>query len=880
MIRFILSSLLCCFPLGVIAQPVTAISGEQADFSRLVVMFNSAHDWEFGRVAGGYELRTDAQTVQFEGPQIFDFIPNTRISSVTFPGPGRMFLAVSCACTGDVFELRQGRLAIDIKDGAPNQTARFEKQMLPLVDGATWQRDAALPNTNQRLNPDPGSETDRVNHIIALLQRNFPATPVSPGATATALARMADRAPAPSQELAAPAQIEMSGMVGARVQPFPDIADTGAAASQVAASVLDRNTATADAHSGATADDQMVATANANPNSGGPILAAWPRDWNLILSDLNPPKTERVALAQNAILQSLSRAAAQGVVQMNLQEIAIKVPQASPASDGKPDAATMPEHADAVASADDPVPIDHLRVETVVDRDAIPPPSPAPFTDLGHACLADELLQVADWGPANVEHAPLSDLRAKMLLEFDNPDPQSIADLARRYIYLGFGAEAINLIEFFPTQIESADILLQMADIVDDGSTARQGRLVSQLTCATAAAMWAVLAQTRIPGGIDVDTNNVLRRFAGLPKHLRRHLGPGLADRFLDADDAEIAASIRDITERASPDGDAGFDMMQAHIAAQDGDARRSLQSLQAVVASGSPTAPLALAELLELKLEIGDPINQNTAVLADAMAMENRGTEIGGRLTLAAIRAYAASGQVDVTFERIAASLESSLITTQQAGTLANEAHMRNAANSPDVDFLRVLYLHPLAPGSADADERDVRRLVAARLIDLGLPQKARQVYAHDLAGLEIADQQILARADLALGNFDSAAQLLEGAEDTVSALMLARSSEMRRDYAAAADYYDTADMAKNRESAAWRAGDWPLVAEVGSAPRAQLAGLLLAGDAMAETATIDAPDPASGDSDVTIAGGKTLLAQSQTIRELVVGLLTPPQP
>jgi len=880
MIRFLLACTLCVFPLELRAQPVTVISGEHADFSRLVVMLDTAVDWDFGRVAGGYELRTDARTVQFEGPRIYDFIPKSRISSVSFPGPGRMFLAVTCTCSGDVFELRQGQLAIDIKDGLPDEFSRFEGQFSPLAEGASWQRGQIVPQAG--VGPIPGAvaETDGFNDLIALLKQTLAATAAPPTVTPTAKLQSATPLQSPGQTSADPAASAGSEMPETQGQQQVELPAAGPGASVPAMPVLTQTAPMIGAVSAEPEVAEIAAASTPTSNSTNPILSAWPRDWEQVLANLHPPETERVELVQSALLKQLSRAAAQGVVQMDIPEIMVISTGNTAAGSDNVDSSTR-ESSQEIMDLEVPAPIDHMRVETVIDRDAEPTQSNRAYTDLGNACLPDSLMQVADWGPAGVGFAPLSDLRAKMLQEFDDPDAQSIGELARRYIYLGFGAEAINLIDIFPEQIESADILLQIADIVDDGSTSRPGRLVSQLTCTTPAAMWAVLAQTKIPGGVGVDTNIVLRTFSGLPAHLRSNLGPGLANRFLDANDAEIAASIRDITERAAAQRDAGFEMLQANIAEFDGDTRGALRSLKRVAASGSPSAPLALAQLLETKLANGDPISQNTAVLADAMATENRGTEIGARLTLAAIRGYAASGQVDVTFERIAASLQSGLITAGQAGILANEAHMRSAENSPNVDFLRVLYLHPLVTDDAIQQQRDVRRAVATRLIDLGLPRKANITFGRDPTGLDNADRHILARAALDLGDYDRADEILRDAEDPISVRMLARSNEMRRDYASAVAQFGALNMSEKHQSAAWRAGDWPLVAQIGSGPRAQLAELLITGENSTEAS--DGADPATGSDlggeSAPIAAGKSLLAQSQAIRELVDNLLIPAQ-
>ena len=95
-------ALVFLFPGAATAETVNAISGEHADFSRIVLQFDNLDTWEFGRVAGGYELRTGLSEAEFDLSSVFDKIPKSRISEITSPANGRLFLSVSCQCAADV----------------------------------------------------------------------------------------------------------------------------------------------------------------------------------------------------------------------------------------------------------------------------------------------------------------------------------------------------------------------------------------------------------------------------------------------------------------------------------------------------------------------------------------------------------------------------------------------------------------------------------------------------------------------------------------------------------------------------------------------------------------------------------------------------------
>lgn len=373
MIPRLLAIVLCCLAVAARAQPVQVISGEHAGFSRLVVMFDTPNDWEFGRVPGGYELRTDAILAELVGRQIFSFIPRTRIESVSFPAPGRMFLAVTCNCTGDVFDIRRGRLAIDIKDGGPGRDARFEATLSPLADGLTWQRDPGPADALWVVAPDGGTAPTPAGR-----NQRIPDGLETPRATAVA---KGDSGP----------HSKVSTASGSHRTP-PQTRRRGGP------------------------DPGQLSNVSDPPASvpTGPILASWPADWNRVLSDIDAPRSARVKLTETALLQQLSRAAAQGLLQVDLPEIVGILPSGARPEDGIPRAQATQEDTALAAKTEPPKPADHLRVETVVDRDAVASRIEVPRADLGLDCLAEDLFQVADWGPGDVRAAPLSGLRAKI----------------------------------------------------------------------------------------------------------------------------------------------------------------------------------------------------------------------------------------------------------------------------------------------------------------------------------------------------------------------------------------------------------------------------------------------------------------------------------
>lgn len=129
------------------AQGYQVRSGEHANFSRLVILYPETPEWEYGRVEGGYELRTSDVVAEYDLESVFDLIPRDRISSVEVRKDSHLFISVPCNCHSDVFEIRQG-LVIDIKDGSPSAFSRFENKFPETI--SVTQNDNRTPGTSMQ----------------------------------------------------------------------------------------------------------------------------------------------------------------------------------------------------------------------------------------------------------------------------------------------------------------------------------------------------------------------------------------------------------------------------------------------------------------------------------------------------------------------------------------------------------------------------------------------------------------------------------------------------------------------------------------------------------------------------------------------------------
>ena len=519
-----------------------------------------------------------------------------------------------------------------------------------------------------------------------------------------------------------------------------------------------------------------------------------------------------LALAREELLSRLSRAAAQGVVEM-------KTPIAEETeTPGSP----------------------LLRVQTVMDRDLGARRSrdePPPET----GCIADERVAVSSWAGPGSFTDQIGPMRLALSGEFDRPDPEAITRLARFYLHYGLGAEARALLTAFPEIGTDRPLLLALAAIVEGTpERAPRGVLAGQGLCEGPVALWALLSEPAPGLSREIARGAILRSLPDLPPELRREIGPELARRFLERDDQAAAQEVSLAMARVRRDAPAGGELLTA--ARLDAAAGREAPEALAQLASGNaPESPEALLMLVDASLARGRPVDPALVATAGSLAFELRNSSLAPRLARAEILGLGSSG----AFEAAYAALDALPASRVQPG-LAGELLSQLAAAGTDESFLR----YALRPDGVPAGVApDTLGRVATRLLDLGFPTEARSLLARP--GLA-ADPLLAARAALEEGDARAALQQLAGAEDAAAAPLRARALERLGDFAAAGQAWQTAGEGEAARRSAWRAGDWATLLQTGQPEERALAARFVA-DVPAPAVPTTAP---SGGGDTPAVG------------------------
>ena len=593
----------------------------------------------------------------------------------------------------------------------------------------------------------------------------------------------------------------------------------------------------------------------------------------LLLRPANP----RIDAARDALLMELGRAATQGLVSVAQPKRPLMPSQLV----SQPTAANPEPVASALTVTDPAQADDHMtiRAETSIDRDTIGRTGAEAVTENGRVCLPDSSFAVRDWGDDRPMYDQLAERRQALVGEFAVPPSYVVADLAKTYLYFGFGAEASDTLRAFGAPVADSDILQIMAQSVEYGFADSLGRLEGMATCDSAAALWATLATPRLPAGDPINVGAVVRSFSGLPIELRRLVGPVLSARFLEIGDERTARTLQDAVDRAAGDAGPQSRLIEARLELTLDKTAQAERIMNQLVAEDGPASPEALILLIDTQIFHHIKVTQPTMETAAALAFEHRGTELGSRLARAEVLSKAAYGNFDAAFATLA--LQTTSGPKAMPTELDQDLFSLLLLNGDDATFLRHM-LGSLDRVTENELSRQLRQGLAERMATLGFPEAAERILAAS-AKPKPADRMVLARIALAKDDPSAALRQIESLEGSGADLIKAEALTRLGYHAQAAAAYAKADQPVKTASAGWLAGDISAIQKHGTSaqqaainalsklPTGQNAVEPAAGPALIGAGPPKAPAEPAG----ILARDRGLLQESRTLREQLTALM-----
>lgn len=564
-------------------------------------------------------------------------------------------------------------------------------------------------------------------------------------------------------------------------------------------------------------------------------------------ADANTP-LQRARETEAALLEQIARAAAQGLLDAD-------VPEPVQLSD-RPAPSSVDEEIEPIEPVRDS---GHVAIITSVD-DASRSGAVA-HTDGGQSCLPDRYFSISDWGIPVENGADIGHFRSGIVGEFDEADGAGVTALVRHYIYITFGAEARAIIARFQTDIERPDVLEMMAEVMDHGFARGAVTFVEQMACDGPVALWAVAAQPELYRYQTINVVAVKSAFNALPPHLRRHLGPDIAAKFLTIDDKDTADALQAATTRVFREPNAALGLLDARRDLADGAPEAARQKLDDVVTQADDLLPDALIERVEAALAHGEPVPEDVISLVKSVGFEHRGTETGAALARAEIRALASAAHYADAFDRLDGARSDGTANGKVAVDLSREVFALLVNDPSDEAFLS-----RTIPRLDEATTlpSQLKRDIAVRLLDLGFPAQAREVIGGAGGLPDPEDRLIYAKIALAQYKPQVAVGYLAGLDGEEFIRLRAAAMSMARDHAGAMESYAQIKDEDARTREAWRGGFWDdLASRDGNA-------FSEAGELMQE---LDAPPDLP---QTPLAMNEALIETSQSTRGTIEALLS----
>lgn len=622
--------------------------------------------------------------------------------------------------------------------------------------------------------------------------------------------------------------------------------------------------------------------------------------------ELDP--TDEVVLARDHLMRQLSRAAEQGLIQFVSDDAAAKAPEAKniepqraaakpPETKSKPpepeqtetdlavNEAPIPAELPAVAAPPPSAVEIPLRARTAIDRDFRADRSET-RAEVAF-CIDQERLDVSTWLEPGAFIQTTSDLRSNLLDEYDQPRPEVATKLVRHLVVNGFGAEANQMLSLYGDVIEDAEVLSDVARLVDLKAPRPDGLIARTAPCHPEAALWRKIAglPDGEPSSFSDDEERkadiyrqMLDTFARLPAVTRRILGARLMDNLIAKGEFELAKQLDLILMRSPTDYGEGLTLSRARLLGETGRLEEAEDLYMQLSQSNRPEAHTALILLLESRINRNAGGSQQLSDALGDAAFSARGSELELPLKVAEIRSRTMTDGASDALRTLQTAIERSGGASELLRDVGHAAlEVLEPVNGDTVDYAKaVMALRPYVSEGPTGDM--ARRRVAETLTDSGLPNLAMTYLEPARSRADAATTLITARALLALDDVEQALSVLEGQTDpkalALKAEALGRLGRHEEAHQISKDLAEDSDEA--RSARALRAGDWNGAATAGDRPQRLLAAYMASQDSLdgdeapteAEAEFLTTPEV---DRETTLDSVRSVVEASKSARSII---------
>ena len=522
-----------------------------------------------------------------------------------------------------------------------------------------------------------------------------------------------------------------------------------------------------------------------------------------VATEIDQELQEAVDAARNSLLQQLTLAADQGLL-----DLSGPVPEILQAVEAVHE--VKPEEPPEVFK--EPEGENQVLIQTAITRDALAARGGAnPQND---HCPSPEDLDIASWGNGIEFFDELSNARRRLVREFDEPDFSEVEHLIRTYLRYGFGAEARSYLLEGGQNIAQHSLLLDLAAIVDGQTVQAGGPLSQAIDCDDMAGLWALIGAYPAVDMHIGDKPSIIEAFAELPPDIRRLVGPRLASAFLDRGFEATARQVADILERAPGDHGAEHELVIGNLMQVGGSTPEAGQAYQALAEDNSLVATDALIELATLGLTQDQSPPRHLLMDLGTSAKIWRGTQKGGELWRLEALWLAKQGREADAIDLIVAEIQHDRMNADILQETAEKIlSVLSVSENLRNDYAEIVHTYiEFIPEDEEADK--LRLEIAAKLLFAGLPDYAIEILHPMLQRNELDATLMVANANIQAFRPEAALLLLNGvAGDAARKVRVEAYLGMGEFEHALGQLDQFADMSEAIVMPHWFKGDWAAV-------------------------------------------------------------------
>lgn len=449
------------------------------------------------------------------------------------------------------------------------------------------------------------------------------------------------------------------------------------------------------------------------------------------LEDISPLRQLQIDQDSNvdafahSVAANLQRGILQGILEPNPESVAeskntLEKTEASiPAANSAPELADLGQSLGLEASTSVEIALDLAPLALETERPQ-------------QNCWPDSFVNVSTWAAGLGFSEDVALLRQNLFSDLEKPNAAGYRKLARAYVFYGFGAEAIEIVDASPDQ--SAD-LVAIGDLgrLIDGLSEGGSNLGSQLECPGKVALWALLMNRDSSVNPDVDITGIVQQFRDLPDPLRMHLTPRMAERLADIGQKDAAKFLLD-GGKDRPELQEDLALVRAQIAEQEGEKEEA-----ETVLSGIPELdPDILTRLVALRISEGRQIESTLIKDLEAALYYFRSSPDAATLFSALIDALV---HQDDFAQALAAIDRFSTSVPENTLVVANSSALGALADrGKDVLFLEFAF-----SDRPEFSTPQTQNKYAQRLLALGFGDRALELMSESAAGDVMAERRLL---------------------------------------------------------------------------------------------------------------------------------------